>query len=138
MKYCSYCGASLMDSAVLFCAECGRKLPSGSKPPGNWKPPPPDAGRPPRRKRPAQRAASPHPGKRRPPLKPEPRKRPSPNRAPRVNRDDGYDGYYDDVKPVDNGYVRDRRDPELMKRVLLVAIGALILVLLSVLVMYML
>ena len=27
MKYCPYCGTVLIDSAVSFCMECGKKLP---------------------------------------------------------------------------------------------------------------
>jgi hypothetical protein len=63
---------------------------------------------------------------------------PSP-RPPKPNpRDEGYDGYYSDVKPTDNGHVRDKTDPALIKRIILVAAGALVLVILSVVVMYLL
>lgn len=31
MKYCPYCGAVLVDGAVSFCAECGKKLPVSGK-----------------------------------------------------------------------------------------------------------
>lgn len=32
MKYCPYCGASLVDDVVSFCSECGKELPhSNSK-----------------------------------------------------------------------------------------------------------
>jgi hypothetical protein len=51
-------------------------------------------------------------------------------------RDEGYDGYYNDVKPIDNGHTRDRLDPELIKRAVLVAAGALVLIILSVVLMY--
>ena len=27
MKFCPYCGADLLESNVLFCAHCGKKLP---------------------------------------------------------------------------------------------------------------
>ena len=27
MKYCPYCGASLVGGAASFCAECGKKIP---------------------------------------------------------------------------------------------------------------
>ena len=27
MKFCPYCGADLLDSDALFCANCGKKLP---------------------------------------------------------------------------------------------------------------
>ncbi len=38
--------------------------------------------------------------------------------------DIGYDGYYDDVQPVDAGARGEGMDPELMKRVGLVILGA--------------
>jgi hypothetical protein len=64
-------------------------------------------------------------------------KRPQNQRPPQPDpRDDGYDGYYDDVKPVDDGHTRDRLDPELVKRAFTVAAGALILIILSVVLMY--
>ena len=28
MKYCPYCGASLVGGAASFCAECGKKIPA--------------------------------------------------------------------------------------------------------------
>lgn len=31
MKYCPYCGTVLIDGAVSFCAECGKKLPVSGK-----------------------------------------------------------------------------------------------------------
>jgi len=52
--------------------------------------------------------------------------------------DDGYDGYYDDVKPIDSGRIQDRMDPELIKRIIIISAGAVVIVILSVLVMYLL
>jgi len=52
--------------------------------------------------------------------------------------DDGYDGYYNDVKPIDNGRIQDRMDPELIKRIIIISAGAVVIVILSVLVMYLL
>ena len=39
--------------------------------------------------------------------------------------DINYDGYYNDVKPIDAGQQRDRLDPELIKKVILLVAGAL-------------
>jgi uncharacterized membrane protein YvbJ len=51
-------------------------------------------------------------------------------------RDEGYDGYYDDVLPVDNGHIRSRRAPELIKRIALITVGAIIIIALSIALMY--
>jgi hypothetical protein len=69
----------------------------------------------------------------RPPRNPTQR---PPRPAPRDDGYDGYDGYYDDVKPIDDGHTRDRLDPELVKRAVTVAAGALILIILSLVVMF--
>ena len=145
MKYCPYCGATLVGGAVSFCAECGRTLPSPAKPPGPVRRP--QSYQAPRRKPPPVRKAPP-PGswspkkpaqdhKKRRPLSHAPGKRPDPPRRPRPDpRDDGYDGYYDDVKPIDNGHIRERTDSALMKRIVFVAAGAFLLVIFAVIVMY--
>ena len=33
MKYCPYCGASLVGGAASFCAECGKKIPAQTEAP---------------------------------------------------------------------------------------------------------
>ena len=33
MKYCPYCGASLVGGAASFCAECGKKIPAQTEVP---------------------------------------------------------------------------------------------------------
>jgi len=104
MKYCTYCGAALSDSAVSFCPECGKALP-----PGNSIQTP---------KRIKKRRQTPVHSQ-----EPDP-------------QDDGYDGYYDDVVPVDNGHIRDKVAPELTKRIIFLAAGAVFIVILSVLLMY--
>lgn len=82
----------------MFCPECGKEL-GGVTP----------------KKRP-------HPSGKRP-------QSPANGRLSSERTDDpmdmGYDGYYDDVLPVDAGEDRDRADPELVKRVVLVILGAL-------------
>lgn len=45
--------------------------------------------------------------------------------------DINYDGYYNDVKPIDAGQQRDRLDPELIKKVILLVAGALGVILLA-------
>ena len=128
MKYCPYCGATLVDSAAPFCAECGKALPSPESP------------------EPAQDI----------PLRPAKIRRPVPPKRKSVSReqppssihsgnmleqssnhnDAGYDGYYNDVEPLDNAHTRDKMNPELLKRIIFVAAGALLIVILSVVLMY--
>ena len=131
MNYCPYCGVSISDSAASFCAECGKGLPS-------------------QKREHETRPVSPHrsesrrpiPSTRRKPQKPwrkpnrSTRRAPAPVRKPKPNpQDEGYDGYYDDVPTADNGHIRDLIDPELIKRAVMVAAGALGIIILSVIMM---
>jgi len=50
-------------------------------------------------------------------------------------QDDGYDGYYNDIMPEDEGYIKERLEPELIKRIAFVIAGVIVVVLLSVLIM---
>lgn len=107
MKFCPYCGASLVGGAVSFCAECGKPLPGkGQKPP----------------EEPAARFPA---KKMRAPVQP-PLGFSAPNPA-----DEHYDGYYNDVPPIDEGRTGKPKDPELVKRVAFVILGAVGLITLS-------
>ena len=145
MKYCPYCGASLVGGAASFCSECGKPLPYQAKPSApSRKPQVPHAMKP---KQPL--AGSPQPSGSRQPrnaaskTKPQrastrfPARRAEPPRKPKPDpRDEGYDGYYDDVNPIDNGHTHDRMDPELMKRIIIVAAGAFVIVVFAIILMY--
>ena len=112
MKYCPYCGASLSGSAVSFCPECGKELPHKKgqiEPKRKKRRSPPQSGRKPERPR-------------------RPQELPNP-------MDIGYDGYYDDVQPLDAGARGEGMDPELMKRIGLVILGAVGVICLSVILM---
>ena len=63
MKYCPYCGASLVGGAASFCAECGKKIPTQTEAPQS-KPKP--KGKTSVRERPApkQKRRSPQPARR--------------------------------------------------------------------------
>jgi hypothetical protein len=149
MKFCPYCGATLLGGAASFCPECGKETPFGPKAPAkdaaqrhnaDRRPPntgkkPPSGGRKPDRAAPPQK--KPSANKARKPPSNQAVKRPEPPRAPKPDpRDEGYDGYYDDVQPIDDGQTRDRTDPELLKRAVLIAAGALGIVILAAIVMY--
>lgn len=49
--------------------------------------------------------------------------------------DVNYDGYYDDVKPVDAGELDERMDPELIKKVAILLAGVLVVIIASVVLM---
>lgn len=100
MKYCPYCGASLMGGAVSFCAECGAALPQVSEKAKHSK-------------RPVQNNYHPQP---------------QDFHKEDFIFDDGYDGYYDDVQPLDADSQRQNSDPELIKRIIFVIAGALLLI----------
>lgn len=113
MKFCPNCGASLPGSTVSFCPECGKRLPHGKVQPN-------------------ARAQ-----KKRPPAKrrPDPPKRNPPQRPRKNPMDENYDGYYNDVTPVDAGQRGDRIDPELVKRIIILVAGALGVIVLAVVLM---
>ena len=98
MKYCPYCGADLIEDAVSFFAECGKQLPAGK----------------------AQ--------KEKPKEKPEIKKTSKKNPVKKAECsievetvvDDGYDGYYDDIRPVDEYHEREGMDKELIKKIAII------------------
>ena len=128
MRYCPYCGASLMGGAVSFCAECGKHLPTrdiphktsrkeNKKPNGSIKAKPQA-----KSSNPQMKSAPTHPAKKR-------RKNPL---------DINYDGYYNDVQPIDAGQIGERLDPELIKHIVLLVAGAVGVIILSAILMTML
>ena len=129
MKFCPYCGAPLVGSAVSFCAECGKPLP-GQK----------DTGRQARRH--GRKAAGKRGRPRRKKAQEKPTRRSQPAQQPpagqRRKKDESYDGYYDDVRPVDAGQEKERMDPQLVKRIVLLVSGAVALIILSAVLMWLL
>ena len=113
MKFCPNCGASLPGSTVSFCPECGKKLPFVQREP--------DARM--RKRRPTAKKQH------------EPPKRDVPQRPRRNPQDENYDGYYNDVTPVDAGMRGDGVDSELVKRVAILIAGALGIIILAIVVM---
>ena len=150
MKYCPYCGATIFGGAVSFCMECGKKLPSSASH-AEQVPEVSDrhiAGRRQKVNRKKHQPAVPRPNRlmsqpgqpdseeKQPLPRRQTKKHPEPTHPPSADpRDDGYDGYYDDVLPVDDGQTRKRRDSHLIKRAVILSIVALLFVALSVIVM---
>lgn len=120
MKYCPYCGVELINDSVSFCAECGKELPAKK----------------------AKDQQAPLPQKlhtRAKNKKPEKRK-PAPisDAELRSEYDEGYDGYYEDLPPVDGGKVHNGADKELLKKIVIMGIGLFAVIILCVVMMYLL
>lgn len=98
MKFCPYCGVSLPGNAASFCPECGKTLP-------------------------IKKTSVTRQQKRRP-SRPRPSQTPQPRTKPVNPMDINYDGYYDDIQPIDAGARGEGMDPELMKRIVLIILGA--------------
>jgi hypothetical protein len=135
MKFCPSCGASLTGGAASFCPECGVRLRPG-KPSANRKhqKKPATGKRPPMKQspvKPPQKKQISKPNRRKPSKSPERKplqRKPNP-------QDEGYDGYYNDVLPIDHGQIKETSDPGLIKRVALVAGCAFFIVILAVVAM---
>lgn len=171
MKFCPYCGATLMGSAAAFCSECGKPITAtpeeshaqpeyivqntspAANPTGRTSNEHPRPGPPRPRPSPSPVPGYKHPGTSQTRNKKPTGKRPVPPARPKTNQnkkrvqehvpvrnpmDENYDGYYNDVPTDDNGYTKERLDPELIKRVILIAAGTVAIVILSVVVMYLL
>ena len=154
MKFCPYCGVPLAGSAVSFCAECGAALRRDVKPYN----PVPDEGHDPvdqelklsppthsditsssgyrkLAKLIMPSSSDKDTGKKR---KPRAKTTAELSRKPTPELDEGYDGYYNDITPVDNGHVYERMDPELIKRIIYIAAGAAAVIILSIFTIYLL
>lgn len=99
MKYCPFCGAELLPGALSFCPECGKVLPTSQTN--------------------VQEPAAPTQEKRR-------KRSQKSQTAPEV--DPNYDGYYDDVEPLDADREREGMDTRLMGKVALVCLGVALVI----------
>lgn len=127
MKYCPYCGASVLDDTVSFCSECGKRLnhPDNHKE-ERAKPQKTD-------KRKAGNTAQLKQKK----LKASETELVEPDKE-RKKSDDGYDGYYDDIVPTDTGKLREGVDWVLMKKIGLVGVIVVVIICLCIAAMYLL
>ena len=106
MKYCPYCDADLVEDGVSFCVECGKQLPASK----TQKEKPKD--------KPEIKKAT---------KKKNSAKKPESSIEVETVVDDGYDGYYDDIHPIDEGHEREGVEKELVKKIAII-IGALFVV----------
>lgn len=117
MKYCPYCGADLIDGTVSFCAECGKQLP-------NDKTQEEKTNNKSKNKRTSKKNKSVN------------------NAASSVDTetviDDGYDGYYDDVRPIDEDREQEGVDKEIIKKIAVIIAGLFVIIAACVVLMYLL
>lgn len=115
MKYCPYCGEALADPQVSFCPECGKTLARAI--------PPLDSEQSASEEK-QNRAAKQKKGRKRKAVQSAPMETAAPEATP---QDEGYDGYYDDILPSDNGGSREGIDKGLVKKIVLL-LGIVLLV----------
>lgn len=114
MKYCPYCGAEILSGAFSFCPSCGESLPVLAQPAAEKAPGKPSPQR--------EKAKKERPRKKeRPPRK---AKQPVP---PEVQALD-YDGYYEDVQPIDADRQREGVDTRFILRVVLLVAGVALVI----------
>ena len=114
MKYCPYCGAEILSGAFSFCPSCGESLPvlaqlAAEKSPGKPSP----KGEKAKKERTRKRA--------RPPKEPK-------QLVPSGKVDLDYDGYYEDVQPIDADRQREGVDTRLILRVVLLVAGVALVI----------
>ncbi len=158
MKYCPYCGTVLVDGAVSFCAECGKELPvsekkqdipkksNQSEQQGKSKPQQEKKSRSAQKTKPLhgekvkEREVDKTSERQMKPL--EPLQRPKQqSESPAVMSsmpEDDYDGYYDDILPLDEGRFSEGIDRELVKKIVLIIGMVLLIVGVCVMMMYLL
>lgn len=119
MNFCPQCGASLPGGAVSFCPQCGKALPQDG------------AVKPTQKKRVSKKKTAAR-GPSRKPVGHRSSQKARPAQDPMA---ENYDGYYDDVPPVDAGWDSGGMDPELIKRVVLLVLGAVCLIGLAIVLM---
>ena len=113
-RYCPYCGADIPDGAVSFCAECGKALPVKKEKP--------------EKSTPVKKSSA---GK-----KKKHKSTVMTDAELRKAYNDGYDGYYEDLLPVDHGRERFETDSAPVKKIIILAAGVLVVIGLCVLMLY--
>lgn len=124
MKYCPYCGEDLPDGAVSFCMECGNALPNEKK----------NDVQPEKEKhRSVKKKTLPKKRKRK---TSKPILEVSAEKEPAAKED--YDGYYDDVLPMDTERQREGIDRSIVKKIAILISGLVVVIGVCVAMMYLL
>ena len=118
MKYCPYCGADLLGGTVSFCSECGKSIKGRKTKAKSEKKPPAERKKKTKTKVPKDAVTE---------TKPE---------ETIESVDDGYDGYYDDVLPVDENVERQGLDKTMVKNLVIIIAGVIVAISICVAAMY--
>lgn len=123
MKYCPYCGADLPAAAVSFCSECGNSLPFKKE---RSEPNTEKAEKKQKMKKPNHSHKKVH--------------RPLHSHPPDNGNEkiDDYDGYYDDILPMDEDRQREGLDPLILRKIIILLCGLAVVIGLCVVLMYLL
>lgn len=160
MKYCPYCGAVLLDGTVSFCSECGKALPcehaqpqteaqtaavmetEASDLPEEAPIPAAAAEDTTAAEQPVSQKKSASREKKRKKAAKKARSKREPGRQDHQPQDEkpeeGYDGYYNDILPVDEGRLKEGMDQQLIQKIIVLAVSALLVVGACVAMMYLL
>lgn len=116
MKYCPYCGADLIDSTIFFCPECGKPLKKSkdklkSSKNENFK-----------KKQAKKQIIS--------------REHAAFDETQAENVDTSYDGYYDDINPIDASTERQGLDKGMIKNIIIIIVSVLFAISICVAAMY--
>lgn len=112
MKFCPYCGTKIVNDKSSFCIECGKELPAKT----------------PLQNQEIVPKENHH-------IEPETQATIS-NEQLYAKYNEGYDGYYEDLLPIDNGQVHIGIDKFLVKRIATLAGGTLLVIILCLVMMY--
>ena len=138
MRTCPRCGVPVRSARAAYCPECGYSLSKSKRTVGKHEikkeSDQHDVGKSEKKRRDTRQTAF------RKPNRPQKREkagriRISPD-LERAVRDDGYDGYYDDVLPTDDGEYRQGLDRKTAKNILYLLIGVIVVVGICVVILY--
>ena len=115
MKFCPYCGTEIVDDASHFCIECGKAFPN---------------------KKDSVKSTNEEIITDENHNVEHEQETPISDEQLRAEYDENYDGYYDDLLPIDDGQVHFEIDRILLKKIGFLAGGALLVILLCLLMMY--
>lgn len=119
MKYCPYCGADLNGGTDSFCTECGKPVKG--------------------RKTKARSVKKPAAEKRKREMSESPEDlytEPKAVDETLHSEDEGYDGYYDDIKPIDENVQRQSLDKTVIKNIIIIIAGVIVAIGICVAAMY--
>ena len=136
MKYCPFCGAELYSGTVSFCSQCGKRLNGQDEPPVEAPLAVQPRGKPEKVRKRRRKEKAPKPPKQKKVRKSKRRQKTDAPKPAAPPADDCYDGYYNDVLPPDLDRLKDGLDQKLIKKIVLLCLGAGIIISMCVALLY--